>query len=114
MSLAEVINADVFRVANSWEVSLVNFGYKSARVTLVLKEHPGYTLDIVYNGMGKKDEFDTNVAALGSFDILNSSEAVLYYIAVGKLLEHKDLLADLKQTMKEYIAKMKEIEKEED
>lgn len=112
--LSEVKNADIFSAVNGFEVLRVGFGYKSARIVLGLEGHSDYTLDIVYDGYGKKDELSTNVATFGPFELLDASATAQYYMAVGNLLNHKALLADLKKIMKEYVAKMKEVEKEEE
>lgn len=111
---AEVMNADVFSVVNGWNIAYIESCGMFAKVVLSLEDNPDYTLDILYRKIGKKEEFTTNVATFGSFELLDASATAQYYMAVGSLLNHKVLLADLKKTMKEYVAKMKEIEKEEE
>lgn len=112
--LSKVKNADIFSVTKDWEVVDAIVSGLSAMIFLGMEENPHYTLNIVYRKLGKKEEFTTNVATYSSFEILDSKDVAKYYMAVGNLLRHKALLADLKQTMKEYVVRMKKSEKEEE
>lgn len=92
----------------------VELRYMSARVILVLKENPDYDFEIVYSVGDNKDYFRTSVPAFSQFELLENCATSKYYMAVGKLLGHKALLSDLKNTMKLYVAKMVVIENEEE
>ena len=89
---------DIISVCPDWEVEGIDVGYKSLIAQLNLK------------GVGR----DTNVASFGSFDLLETNENLKYYTAVGDILNHKDMLSLLKETMFFFANKIAELRKEYD
>lgn len=94
---------DIISVCPDWEVEGISLGYKSLIVQLNLK---GVERDrdmvIRYQakvGNFQEESFNTNVASCGSFDLLDANDNLKYYTAVGDILNHKDMLSLLKDTM---------------
>lgn len=65
-------------------------------------------------GNFQEESFNTNVASFGSFDLLETNENLKYYTAVGDILNHKDMLSLLKETMVFSANKIAELRKEYD
>ena len=109
---------DIISVCPDWEVAGIDLGYKSLIAHLNLK---GVERDrdmvIRYQakvGNFQEESFNTNVASLGSFDLLETNENLKYYTAVGDILNHKDMLSLLKETMVFFANKIAELRKEYD
>lgn len=100
---AKIKIKDIISVCPDWEVEGIDLGYKSLIVLLNLK---GVERDrdmvIRYQakvGNFQEESFNTNVASCGSFDLLDANDNLKYYTAVGDILNHKDMLSLLKDTM---------------
>ena len=65
-------------------------------------------------GNFQEESFNTNVSCFGSFDLLETNENLKYYTAVGDILNHKDMLSLLKETMVLFANKIAELRKEYD
>ena len=109
---------DIISVCPDWEVEGIDLGYKSLNVNLNLK---GVERDrdmvIRYQakvGNFQEESFNTNVACCGSFDLLGENDNLKYYTAVGDILNHKDMLSLLKETMVFFANKIAELRKEYD
>ena len=64
-----------------------------------------------------EESFSTNVVSFcsfGSFDLLETNENLKYYTAVGDILNHKDMLSLLKETMVFVANKITELREEYD
>ena len=109
---------DIISVCPDWEVAGIDLGYKSLIVHLNLKGvERDRDLVIRYQakvGNFQEESFNTNVASLGSFDLLETNENLKYYTAVGDILNHKDVLSLLKETMVFFAHKIAELRKEYD
>lgn len=104
-------------ICSDWYVEDVSFGYKSLTVRLNLKGvEKDRSMEIRYQAkFGLHEEsFTTNVASCGSFDILDANDNLKYYTAVGDILNHKDMLSELKATMAFYTKKFTELDEEYD
>ncbi len=83
----------------------VHYGHKSATVTLepVGNNLPSANqIEIRYCqecGRFQKEEFSTNLAAKGTFDLLDDNMSAQYYIAAASLLSNKGLLFQLREAM---------------
>lgn len=64
-----------------------------------------------YHGMCEKETFTTNVATVGSFELLDNNEMAQYYIAVGSLLSKKEMLSQMKGIMKKAVESACELRK---
>ena len=109
---------DIISVCPDWEVEGIDLGYKSLTVHLNLKGvERDRDLVIRYQakvGNFQEESFNTNVACCGSFDLLETNENLKYYTAVGDILNHKDMLSLLKETMVFFANKIAELRKEYD
>lgn len=109
---------DIISVCPDWEVEGIDLGYKSLIVHLNLKGvERDRDLVIRYQakvGNFQEESFNTNVASFGSFDLLETNENLKYYTAVGDILNHKDMLSLLKETMFFFANKIAELRKEYD
>lgn len=104
-------------ICSDWCVEDVSFGYKSLTVRLNLKGvEKDRSMEIRYQAkFGLHEEsFSTNVACCGSFDLLDANDNLKYYTAVGDILNHKDMLSELKATMAFYTKKFTELDEEYD
>ena len=107
----------IVSVCPDWEVTDVCPGYKSLIAYLELKEVQNRRLEIRYQakaGSWQDEAFETNVASCGSFDLLQTSDNLKYYTAIGDILNHKDMLALLKETMVFYSEEITKLRKEYD
>ena len=109
---------DIISVCPDWEVEGIDLGYKSLIVHLNLKG-VGRDRDLVIRYQAKvgnfqEESFNTNVSCFGSFDLLETNENLKYYTAVGDILNHKDMLSLLKETMVLFANKIAELRKEYD
>ena len=109
---------DIISVCPDWEVEDIDLGYKSLIVHLNLK---GVERDIelVIRYLSKvgnfqEESFNTNLACCGSFDLLDANDNLKYYTAVGDILNHKDMLSLLNETMVYFTNKIIELRKEYD
>lgn len=109
---------DIISVCPDWEVECIDLGYKSLIVHLNLKGvERDRDLVIRYQakvGNIQEESFNTNVACCGSFDLLDVNDNLKYYTAVGDILNHKDMLSLLKETMVYFTNKIIELRKEYD
>lgn len=109
---------DIISVCPDWEVEYIDFGFKSLNVCLNLKGvERNRSLVIRYqkkNGFFQEESFNTNVASCGEFDLIEANENLKYYTAVGDILNHKDMLSLLKETMVFFANKIAELRKEYD
>lgn len=109
---------DILSVCPDWEVEGIDLGYKSLIVHLNLKG-VGRNRDMVIRYQAKvgnfqEESFNTNVACCGSFDLLDANDNLKYYAAIGDILNHKDMLSLLKETMIYFTNKFIELRKEYD
>lgn len=96
----------------------VQYGYKSA--TIVLEpvrntNHGANHIEVRYChecGRFQKEEFSTNLAAKGSFELLKENMAARYYIAAGCLLSNKYVLVRLKEEMMRFSAEVYNLREE--
>lgn len=109
---------DIVSVCPDWEVEGIDLGYKSLIVHLNLKGvERDRSMEIRYQakvGNFQEESFNTNVACCGSFDLLEANDNLKYYTAVGDILNHKDMLSLLKETMVFFANKIVELRKEYD
>lgn len=115
---AKIKIINVISVCPDWEVEGVSLGYKSLIVLLNLKGvERDRSLVIHYlakAGNFQEESFDTNVASCGEFDLLEANDNLKYYTAIGDILNHKDMLSLLKDTMVYFTNKLVELDKEYD
>lgn len=115
---AKIKIINVISVCPDWEVEDVSLGYKSLSVYLNLKGvERDRSLVIRYQakaGNFQEESFDTNVASCGEFDLLEANDNLKYYTAIGDILNHKDMLSMLKDTMVYFTNKLVELDKEYD
>ena len=109
---------DIISVCPDWEVEGIDLGYKSLIVHLNLKGvERDRNLVIRYQakvGNFQEESFNTNVACCGSFDLLGANDNLKYYTAVGDILNHKDMVSLLKETMVYFTNKLIELREEFD
>ena len=109
---------DIISVCPDWEVEDVSLGYKSLSVCLNLKGvERDRSLVIRYQakaGNFQEESFNTNVASCGEFDIIEANDNLKYYTAIGDILNHKDMLSLLKETMIYFTNKLIELREEFD
>lgn len=115
---AKIKIINVISVCPDWEVEYIDFGFKSLNVCLNLKGvERDRSLVIRYQakaGNFQEESFDTNVASCGEFDLLEANDNLKYYTAIGDILNHKDMLSLLKDTMVYFTNKLVELDKEYD
>lgn len=109
---------DIISVCPDWEVECIDLGYKSLIVHLNLKGvERERELVIHYHskvGNFQEESFNTNVASCGEFDLIEANDNLKYYTAIGDILNHKDMLSLLKETMVYFTNKLVELRKELD
>jgi hypothetical protein len=115
---AKIKIINVISVCPDWEVEYINLGFKSLNVRLILKGvERDRSLEIRYqkkDGNFQEESFNTNVASCGEFDLLEANDNLKYYTAIGDILNHKDMLSLLKDTMVYFTNKLVELDKEYD
>jgi hypothetical protein len=77
------------------------------------KQKPGNSLP-EKNGFFQEESFNTNVASCGEFDLIEANDNLKYYTAVGDILNHKDMVSLLKETMVYFTNKLIELREEFD
>ena len=109
---------DILSVCPDWEVEGIDLGYKSLIVHLNLKGvERDRDLVIRYQakvGNFQEESFNTNVACCGEFDLIEANDNLKYYTAIGDILNHKDMLSLLKETMVYFTNKFIDLRKEYD
>lgn len=109
---------DIISVCPDWEVEGIDLGYKSLIVHLNLKGvERDRDLVIRYQakvGNFQEEFFNTNVASCGEFDLIEANDNLKYYTAVGDILNHKDMVSLLKETMVYFTNKLIELREEFD
>ena len=109
---------DIISVCPDWELESIDLGYKSLVVHLNLKGvERDRDLAIRYQakvGNFQEESFNTNVASCGEFDLIETNDNLKYYTAIGDILNHKDMLSLLKETMVYFTNKLVELRKELD
>ena len=109
---------DIISVCPDWEVEGIDLGYKSLIVHLNLKGvERDRDLVIRYQakvGNFQEESFNTNVASCGEFDLIEANDNLKYYTAIGDILNHKDMLSLLKETMVYFTNKFIDLRKEYD
>lgn len=109
---------DIISVCPDWEVEDVSLGYNSLSVCLNLKGvERDRSLVIRYQakaGNFQEESFNTNVASCGEFDLIEANDNLKYYTAIGDILNHKDMLSLLKETMIYFTNKLIELREEFD
>ncbi len=109
---------DIISVCPDWEVEGIALGYKSLIVHLNLKGvERDRDLVIRYQakvGNFQEESFNTNVASCGEFDLIEANDNLKYYTAVGDILNHKDMVSLLKETMVYFTNKLIELREEFD
>ena len=115
---AKIKIINVISVCPDWEVEYINLGFKSLNVRLILKGvERDRSLEIRYqkkDGNFQEESFNTNVASCGEFDLLEANDNLKYYTAIGDILNNKDMLSLLKDTMVYFTNKLVELDKEYD
>ena len=115
---AKIKIINVISVCPDWEVEYIDLGYKSLSVYLNLKGvERNRSLVIRYqkkDGNFQEESFNTNVASCGEFDLIEANDNLKYYTAIGDILNHKDMLSLLKDTMVYFTNKLVELDKEYD
>lgn len=115
---AKIKIINVISVCHDWEVEYVDLGFNSLNVRLNLKGvERDRSLEIRYqkkDGNFQEESFNTNVASCGEFDLLDANDNLKYYTAVGDILNHKDMLSLLKETMVYFTNKLIELREEFD
>ena len=115
---AKIKIINVISVCPDWEVECIDLGYKSLTVYLNLKGvEEKRDLAIRYQakaGNFQEESFNTNVASCGIFDLLEANDNLKYYTAIGDILNHKDMLSLLKDSMASYTNLIIELDKEYD
>lgn len=115
---AKIKIINVISVCHDWEVEYVDLGFNSLIVHLNLKGvERDRRLEIRYqkkDGNFQEESFNTNVASCGSFDLLDANDNLKYYTAIGDILNHKDMLSLLKETMVYFTNKLIELREEFD
>ena len=100
----------IISVCPDWQVDDIDLGYRSLTVRLRLKYvNIERKLDIRYgvkSGDPHKETFTTNVECCGTLDLLETNAHLKYYMAIGDILNHKDLLSLLKETMAYFFSKL--------
>ena len=81
-----------------WQIDTVDVGRFGATIYLSLKKYPSKNLELIYYAESKhtEEKFTTNIAAMGSFDVIEEGESMAYYKAVGKLLLCKKMLNEIR------------------
>lgn len=109
---------EIISVCPDWQVDDIDLGYKSLIVHLNLKGvERDRDLMIRYQakvGNFQEESFNTNVASCGEFDLIEANDNLKYYTAIGDILNHKDMLSLLKETMVYFTNKLVELRKELD
>lgn len=109
---------DIISVCPDWEVEYIDLGFKSLNVRLNLKGvERDRSLVIRYQakaGNFQEESFNTNVASCGEFDLIEANDNLKYYTAIGDILNHKDMLSLLKETMVYFTNKLIELREEFD
>ena len=107
---------DIISVCPDWDVEGIGLGYKSLYVHLNLKGvERERELVIHYHskvGNFQEESFNTNVASCGEVDLIEANDNLKYYTAIGDILNHKDMLSLLKDTMFHFTNKFIELRKE--
>lgn len=110
---AKIKIINVISVCPDWEVEHIDFGFKSLNVCLNLKGvERNRSLVIRYkkeNGLFQEESFNTNVASFGEFDLIEANDNLKYYTAIGDILNHKDMVSLLKETMVYFTNKLIEL-----
>lgn len=100
---------NLMTVCPEWKAAYTGCSASSATIRLSLASNERYTIEIRFCkecGQWQKEEFSTNVAATGSFDMLDANGNANYYIAVGNLLSKTEMLSKLKAAMKNLVEKI--------
>lgn len=108
---------EIISVCPDWQVDDIDLGYKSLIVHLNLKGVGRDMLVIRYQAKVddlQEESFNTNVASCGEFDLIEANDNLKYYTAIGDILNHKDMLSLLKETMVYFTNKLVELRKELD
>lgn len=109
---------NIISVCPEWLVEDVSSGYKSLKVYLKLKNvAKDMRMEIRYQakvGRIHEESFETDIATYGNFALLENSDELVYYTAVGDVLNHKDMLSFLKEIMVFYTKKITELKEEYD
>lgn len=115
---AKIKIINVISVCPDWEVEYIDLGFKSLNVCLNLKGvERNRSLVIRYqkkDGNFQEESFNTNVASCGEFDLIEANDNLKYYTAIGDILNHKDMLSLLKDTMVYFTNKCIELREEFD
>lgn len=118
LELAKIKIINVISVCHDWEVKYIDLGFNSLNVRLNLKGvERDRSLEIRYQkkyGNFQEESFNTNVASCGSFDLIDANDNLKYYTAIGDILNHKDMLSLLKETMVYFTNKLIELREEFD
>lgn len=115
--LFESFKKDVENLMSScpeWKVTRADGGAWSAIIYLALTSNEHHTIEISFwaKNEWQEEKFTTNVAAIGSFDMLDAGGDGHYYIAVGSLLSKTDILSQLKTRMKGFVEKVRALREE--
>ena len=99
-------------------VSSVNHWFDTEVVTLMVKDGEGNGISQIKICYSKGceplsgEEFTTNLAAMGSFGLLDGNKVAQYYMAVGELLHQKGMLNRLKDEMVSFLDAISELRDE--
>lgn len=91
-----------------WKVADTECSAQRATIYLILASNEHRAIEIRFCkgcGQWQEEEFSTNIAAMGSFEVLDANGNANYYIAVGNLLSKTGMLSKLKAAMKDFVDK---------
>ena len=103
---------------HSLRVGTVSPAFGSETVTLEIAEGEdrGTNLIEIHYRKGcepfMKEEFTTNIAAMGEFNLLDGNKIAQYYIVVGEFLKQKGMLNKLKDEMENFCEESKVLREE--
>lgn len=101
---------EIISVCPDWQVDDIDLGYRSLTIHLKLKDvNIERNLDIRYDvktGKPHKESFTTNVECCSTLNLIETNDYLKYYMAIGDILNHKDLLSLLKETMAYFLSKL--------
>lgn len=97
---------------SAWLLDTVDVGRFGATIYLSLKKYPSKKLELIYYAESKhtEEKFTTNIAAMGSFDVIEEGESLAYYKAVGRLLQSKGTLNEIRVVLSKATKQIYDIE----
>ena len=101
--------AGVWFVHSLWCLDEIEVGRFYSVIHLSLRKYPQSRIELVYrsSGIHGKESFTCNMPAKGSFEVNEENEALAFYSAAGWLFRNKNLLEDLKESLKRATSNVK-------